>query len=88
MAVAKRDDNNHPVMMGVDPNGDPAPVKIDHATGYVLLSITTAGGPAPTIVRTAALHDDNSVPTMIAASAAGSPVIPFVDHTNGYLWIA
>ena len=87
MAVAKRDENNNPVMMGVDPDGNPAPIKLDHATGYVLMSIS-AGGTPPTISRTDALHDSNSVPTMIAASASGSPVIPFVDHTNGYLWIA
>lgn len=84
MASGERDDNSVVVMMGVDPNGDPAPVKVDHVTGYVLMVVTLTTSTTPTY--TAPKIDDNGVSSMVCVDSNGVPKAALVDNRSGLLW--
>ena len=78
-------------MLAVDPNGAPAYVKIDHTTGYVLVSVTTAVDVAPASVPAVAYHDSNGVRSMTGTnSGTGTTVRALLTDNShpGYLWIS
>lgn len=88
MARGVRDNNNVVVMLGEDPSGNIAPVKIDNTTGYVLMAVNQVANVAPTVTPDDAPHDDNNVPAMLATiDGTDTPLTPLIDNRNGYLWI-
>lgn len=67
MAVARRDDNHVPVILGVSSVDGITPImaRINPITGALLIQIVaTSAGPAVTQV-TRALHDENHVTTAL-----------------------
>ena len=81
--MATRDDNSVTVAMGVDTNGAAAPVKIDNATGYVLVKMTLVASSVPTTTK--AKRDDNFVPSRLALTSANAVTPILIDNRNDYL---
>lgn len=89
MASGKRDDNNVVVVMGEDPDGNPAPVKVDNATGYLLMAVTEVSNVTPADVPDKAEHDPNNVPSMICEDDNSETILTaMVDNRNGNLWVS
>jgi hypothetical protein len=88
MPSGQRDQNNVVVLQGVHyQTGEIVPVKIDNATGHVLMLIVGATDVPPTL-RTNAKHDVNTVPTMIAPmEGTGTVTAAMTCNETGYLWV-
>lgn len=71
--------------MGIDPNGNAVPVKIDHTTGYPLMAITPVSSVAPTTTK--GKRDDNFVMSRLAINDTGAVSPILIDHRNDYLWV-
>lgn len=82
MGDGVRDSNQVVAALG-SLSGVATPLKVDHTTGYLKLSITIGTLSAPT-TRTNANHDDNNVPTTnLTYNGSSSPLL--ADHTTGYV---
>lgn len=86
MSDAQRDDNQVVVMIAEDPDGNPAPVLIDHTTGYVLVDVTAVSDVVPSVLPDRALHDKNGVRSMTGENT-GEPLALLMDDSTGLLWI-
>jgi len=83
--MASRDNNRIVPIMGIDPNGIAAPVKIDNATGYVLMAITPASSTSPTVTK--GKRDNNFVMSKLAIDTNGAFTPLLTDTRSDLLWI-
>ena len=74
--------------MGEDPSGNPAPLLVDNATGYLLIAVSGVTDVTPSVSPTDAARDDNRVPVMLGADqTTEEPSVLMIDNRSGHLWI-
>lgn len=86
MAEAARDQNRVTVLMVTDVNtGAVVPALVDHATGYLLLSISGDG--TPNVLTGDAPRDNNRVTACLAEDEVSGDPVPVLADSNGYLYV-
>lgn len=85
MAAGARDDNRRVVVMARDPDGNAAPIQIEHATGYVLVAVANgSGAPSATYSQK---RDDNNVPAGSAVNPSNIIKNLSVDPSNDGVYV-
>jgi hypothetical protein len=83
---APRDSNRVPVALGVDGSGNTLPLRVDPATGRLLIEIVGVTSVSPPTLPTTLPRDSNRV--HVAGAMSGTDVSPLlIDTRNGTLWV-
>lgn len=83
---APRDSNHVPVALGVDGSGNTLPLRVDPATGRLLIEIVGVTSVSPPTLPATLPRDANHV--TVAGAMSGSSVAPIlIDSRNGTLWV-
>jgi len=87
MSQAKRDNNSIPTSLAVDTDGNTEPLRVDPATGRLLIEVAVVSSTDP--ATPSGKRDNNQIPVSYAitddASATPTPLI--IDNRNGYLFV-
>lgn len=80
--MANVDNNSRVVSFGVDSSGDVSRLKIDNATGYIIVKALSDGNPSLTDTTV----DNNSRVVSFGVNSSGQPYSFKVSNTNNRLY--